>query len=85
VKYFKKEYETHIRDKKCPAGVCKALISYQIKDENCTACMLCVKNCPTEAITGGKAKEEPPTLNADKCIKCGICYEVCNYDAVERG
>jgi NADH-quinone oxidoreductase subunit F len=81
---FKDEFEVHIRDKKCPAGVCKALINYSIIDENCTACFACVKKCPVEAISGGEKKEKPPALDQEKCIKCGMCIEVCAYDAVER-
>jgi NADH:ubiquinone oxidoreductase subunit F (NADH-binding)/(2Fe-2S) ferredoxin/NAD-dependent dihydropyrimidine dehydrogenase PreA subunit len=84
LQYFKHEFETHIHDKKCPAGVCKALIKYNIDPENCTACFTCVKKCPVDAIVGGEAKEKPPTVDQDLCIKCGMCLEVCNYDAVER-
>ena len=80
LRYFKEEYEEHIKDKKCRGGVCKALIEYSITD-NCTGCMACTKQCPVEAISGEKDKLH--TINPDKCIKCGICYEVCNFDAVE--
>ncbi|MCK4236123.1 MAG: NAD(P)H-dependent oxidoreductase subunit E, partial [Candidatus Krumholzibacteria bacterium] len=81
INYFRDEYEQHIRKKKCPAGVCKALITYSIDEANCTGCTLCAKQCPADAITG-----EPKAVHAidgDKCIKCGICYEVCKFDAVE--
>jgi NADH:ubiquinone oxidoreductase subunit F (NADH-binding)/(2Fe-2S) ferredoxin/Pyruvate/2-oxoacid:ferredoxin oxidoreductase delta subunit len=81
---FKAEFETHIRDKKCPAGVCKALINFSINEANCNACFTCVKKCPVNAITGGQKNEKPPSINQDECIKCGMCVEVCNYEAVEK-
>jgi len=80
LRYFKDEYEKHIHDKKCPAGVCKNLIKYHIND-NCTGCAACKKHCPTEAISG-QAKELH-AIDPDKCVKCGVCYEVCKFDAVE--
>jgi len=80
LKYFKDEYLAHIRDKKCPAGVCKALITYRIIAEKCTGCMLCAKNCPQKCITG--EKKMPHVIDESKCIKCGICYDVCKFDAV---
>jgi len=78
--YFRDEYEAHIRDKKCPAGVCKNLFYYEIDEEACTGCTLCAKQCPQEAITGEKKK--PHKLDQDKCIKCGICYENCKFNAI---
>jgi len=78
--YFRDEYESHIKHKKCPAGVCKNLFYYEIDTEACTGCMLCAKKCPEQIITGEKKK--PHTLDQDKCIKCGICYEACKFDAV---
>jgi NADH:ubiquinone oxidoreductase subunit F (NADH-binding)/NADH:ubiquinone oxidoreductase subunit E len=78
--YFRAEYDEHIRDKKCRAGVCKALIRYQINDK-CTGCTLCATNCPTQAITG-EAKELH-IIDDGKCVRCGICAEVCNFNAVE--
>jgi NADH:ubiquinone oxidoreductase subunit F (NADH-binding)/Pyruvate/2-oxoacid:ferredoxin oxidoreductase delta subunit len=80
LRYFRDEYVAHIRDKKCPAGVCKPLFYYEIDPELCTGCTLCAKRCPEEAITG--TKKEPHQLNQDKCIKCGICYDVCTFNAV---
>jgi NADH-quinone oxidoreductase subunit F len=80
LRYFQDEYLAHIRDKKCPAGVCKALIEYTISPDECTGCGLCRKNCPESAITG-KAKELH-SIDQEKCIKCGICREVCKFEAV---
>lgn len=82
LRYFKNEYLAHIKEKRCPAGVCKALIRFEIVAEKCTGCTLCRKNCPAEAITG-----EPKKIHSiieEKCIKCGICYDVCKFDAVEK-
>ena len=82
LKYFRGEYEAHIRDRKCPAGVCKTLISYTIEAEKCTGCTLCVKHCPSTCITG--VAKEPHAIASASCIKCGICYDVCKFDAVVR-
>jgi len=78
--YFRNEYESHIRDKKCAAGVCKPLFYYEIDQEACTGCTLCAKRCPEQIITGEKKK--PHQLDQDKCIKCGICYDACKFEAV---
>jgi len=80
LKYFRDEYEAHIIDKKCPAKKCEALLTYTIDPDNCTGCTLCARNCPTEAISG-KVKETHK-IDQDLCIKCGNCYDVCNFDAV---
>ena len=80
INYFRDEYHSHIRDKKCPAGVCKNLFHYEIDEEACTGCRLCAIKCPQEAITG--EKKEPHKLDQDKCIKCSICYEACKFNAV---
>jgi NADH:ubiquinone oxidoreductase subunit F (NADH-binding) len=80
INYFRNEYHTHIRDKKCPAGVCKNLFHYDIDEDACTGCHLCALKCPQEAITG--EKKEPHKLDQDKCIKCSICYEACKFNAV---
>ncbi len=77
---FRDEYEKHITDKTCPAGVCRELTVFSIDPERCTGCMLCVKPCPTAAITGEKKKAH--TINEALCIKCGACRLVCKDDAV---
>jgi len=84
IRYFRDEYEAHIEHKRCPAGVCKELISYYIQPEKCQACLICLRNCPTEAITGGKNLVH--TIDQDKCTKCGVCLEVCppRFDAVAK-
>jgi NADP-reducing hydrogenase subunit HndC len=75
IRYFRDEYEAHIEEKRCPALACKALISYYIEPEKCQACLICLRNCPVEAITGGKNLIH--VINQDKCTKCGTCLEVC--------
>ncbi len=78
--YFREEYEAHIRDKKCPAGVCKPLFHYEIDERACTGCQVCARKCPKEAIAG--EKKGPHLLDQGLCIKCGICYEACKFGAV---
>ena len=80
IRYFRDEYRSHITDKSCPAGVCKALITFSIDPQKCKGCRLCAKNCPQEAITG--QVKEAHTIDQDKCIKCGVCADVCKFDAV---
>ncbi len=80
LRYFRDEYETHIRQKKCPAHVCTPLLTYTIDQEKCNGCMLCPRSCPTDAIIGEKKK--PHTILQDLCIQCGKCFTVCNQDAV---
>jgi NADH:ubiquinone oxidoreductase subunit F (NADH-binding)/ferredoxin len=80
LKYFGEEYETHVRDKKCPAGVCRNLIEYVILEETCTGCGACLKLCPQEAIRGESGK--PHQIDPSKCIRCGICRDSCPYKAI---
>ncbi len=80
LRYFRDEYEAHINDKRCPAGVCRALIKYRIDPDKCKGCMVCVKGCPEQIIRG--EKKEPQTIDQDKCIKCGVCKESCKFEAV---
>ena len=81
LRYFRDEYEAHIREKRCPAGVCVPLITYYIDEEACTGCGRCLRVCPAEAISG--EKKEPHRIDPEKCIKCGSCREVCRFDAVK--
>ena len=80
--FFRDEYIAHIVDKKCPAGVCKKLLSYEIDPEKCRGCTLCARNCPAGAITG-KVKE-PHVINKEKCVKCGACIEKCKFGAISK-
>jgi len=80
LRYFRDEYEAHINEGSCPAGACKALITYSIDPEKCKACMLCVSNCPAEAISG-KAKQ-PQVIDGTTCIRCGACRDFCKFEAV---
>ncbi len=82
LKYFREEYEAHIFHKKCPALVCRPLLKYTIDPETCTGCLACVRECPVGAITG--AKKEAQEIDQELCIKCGLCYEVCQFEAVHR-
>ena len=81
IKYFRDEYEAHIREKRCPAGKCKALITYYIDADACTGCMLCAKKCPTLCITG--ERKQLHVIDVDNCIKCDTCRQVCKFDAVK--
>ncbi|HPE07060.1 MAG TPA: NADH-ubiquinone oxidoreductase-F iron-sulfur binding region domain-containing protein [Smithellaceae bacterium] len=80
IKYFREEYEAHIKNHRCPAGVCKALITYSINPDKCTGCGLCIKVCPTQATSGEKKK--PHAINNDLCTRCGACIESCKFDAI---
>lgn len=75
IKHFRDEYEAHIKETRCPAGVCKALITYYINPDDCIGCGLCAKNCPTDAIS--KTADETYVIDQEKCIKCGACLTVC--------
>ena len=80
IKYFRDEYEAHIKEKRCPAGTCRELIGYYIDENLCKGCGVCKKNCPLNAITGEKKKAH--VIDQDKCIKCGICMDSCKFDAI---
>ncbi|TCW41949.1 NAD(P)-dependent iron-only hydrogenase diaphorase component flavoprotein [Thermohydrogenium kirishiense] len=82
LRYFRDEYEAHIKEKRCPAGVCQALLRFRINPEKCKGCGICAKNCPTNAITG-KVKQ-PHVIDQDKCIKCGTCMDKCPFDAIYK-
>ena len=81
IKYFRDEYEAHVNEKRCPAGKCKALITYFIDPEACTGCTLCAKKCPTNCIAGDK--KQPHVIDVGNCIKCDTCRQVCKFDAVK--
>ncbi len=83
IRYFREEYEEHIREKRCRALVCRSLVSYRIKEYRCKACMLCLKACPVDAIIGGRRQVHE--IDQTKCIKCGSCMEACppKFSAVE--
>lgn len=80
IQYFREEYESHIRDKYCPAGVCKNLTQYTIDPQKCIGCGMCEKQCPVNAISGGK--KEVHSIDKEQCIVCGSCREACKFDAV---
>jgi NADH-quinone oxidoreductase subunit F len=81
IKYFRDEYEAHIRDKKCPALYCKKLLTYEIIPDKCTGCMVCKKACPVNAIEG--EKKLPHIIKQELCIRCGDCYAKCKFDAIK--
>jgi ferredoxin len=80
IRYFREEYEAHIWAKKCPAKVCKPLITFTVAEDVCTGCQLCRLKCPAEAIEGAKKKAH--RILQEKCIKCGTCFDSCKFDAV---
>ncbi len=81
IKYFRNEYEAHIKDKSCPAKKCTALIEYKIDENKCKGCSLCGRKCPVEAISG--IVKSPYTIDAQKCIRCGECISTCKFGAIE--
>lgn len=83
MKNFRKEYEEHIRDKKCTAGVCKKLLQYKIDPNKCKGCTLCARNCPVNCISG--TLKEPHVIDQSKCIKCGTCFTNCKFGAISKG
>ncbi|MBR6239328.1 MAG: NADH-quinone oxidoreductase subunit NuoF [Clostridia bacterium] len=82
LRYFRDEYEAHIKDKRCPAGVCKALLQYYIDPEKCKGCTLCARNCPVGAISG--TVRQPHVIDTAKCIKCGACMNNCKFGAIYK-
>ncbi len=82
LRYFRDEYEAHIKEKRCPAGVCKALLSYHIDADKCKGCTLCAINCPVGAIIG--SVKNPHIIDTDKCVKCGACMEKCKFGAIYK-
>jgi NADH-quinone oxidoreductase subunit F len=80
IRYFRNEYEAHVLHKRCPAGVCKALITYSVDEVKCTGCRVCAKECPEGAISGEKKKLH--VIDQAKCIKCGLCRDLCKFDAI---
>jgi len=80
IKNFRGEYEAHILEKRCPAGVCQGLLTYRIEAEKCKGCGLCAKNCPADAISG--VVKEPYVIDQEKCIKCGVCMGNCKFGAI---
>ena len=82
LRYFRDEYEAHIKEKRCPAGVCKALLSYNIDRDKCRGCTLCARTCPAGAIIG--SVKNPHIIDQNKCIKCGACMEKCKFGAIYK-
>ena len=81
VRYFRDEYDAHVKEKYCPAKKCKALIEYLIDADACTGCSLCAKQCPTDAISG--QRKEPYVIDDSKCVRCGLCINSCKFDAIK--
>ncbi|MDO4330894.1 MAG: NADH-quinone oxidoreductase subunit NuoF [Lachnospiraceae bacterium] len=82
LRYFRGEYEAHIKEKRCPAGVCKALLSYVIDRDKCRGCTLCARTCPAGAIIG--SVKNPHIIDTEKCVKCGACMEKCKFGAIYK-
>ncbi|MDP8231493.1 MAG: NADH-quinone oxidoreductase subunit NuoF [Candidatus Zophobacter franzmannii] len=82
IKYFRKEYEAHIIDKRCPAGVCTSLLKYEVITDKCIGCTACARKCPTNAISGEVKK--PHVISQELCIKCGACYDACRFQAISK-
>ena len=82
LRYFRDEYVAHVKDKRCPAGVCKKLLRYEIDPAKCKGCTLCARNCPAGAITG--TVRQAHVIDPEKCVKCGVCMQNCKFGAVSR-
>jgi NADH:ubiquinone oxidoreductase subunit F (NADH-binding) len=82
LRYFRSEYEAHVHEKRCPAGVCKDLITFTVLEEACTGCTACARVCPTAAALGEKKKSH--RIEQEKCIKCGACFDVCKFKAIRK-
>jgi NADP-reducing hydrogenase subunit HndC len=80
LRYFRDEYEAHITEKRCPAGVCQALLSYVILEDKCKGCGICAKQCPVQCISG--QPKSPYKIDSSKCAKCGLCMEKCPFKAI---
>jgi len=80
LRFYREEYEIHVHEKKCPAKVCKGLITYSVIAEKCEGCLVCLRNCSSEAISG--SKRQPHTIDIERCTRCGICATVCKFDAI---
>jgi ferredoxin len=83
LRYFRHEYEAHIKEHRCPAGACQALLTYSILQGACKKCGLCAKNCPVHCIPGSRT--EGYEIQTDKCIKCGTCFTKCPFKAISKG
>jgi ferredoxin len=81
LRHFRAEYEAHVYDRRCPAGVCRGLITYQIDPEVCTGCMVCARNCPEGAISG--EKQQPHAIDLELCTRCGLCMQLCKFNGVK--
>ena len=82
LRYFKDEWQQHLKEKRCPAKACRSLVNYYIDEKKCQACLLCGRECPVQAVQGGK--DLVHWIEQEKCVKCGACYEVCRFDAVRK-